>query len=57
MGLLFIGVVMAFPNGLAGLYEKYSKPALIKLKSMLNKPAPSAEPVADMDATPVREAA
>ncbi len=57
MGGLFIAVVMFFPNGLAGLYEKYSKPALIKLKSMLRKPAPPAEPVANVDATPAREAA
>jgi urea transport system permease protein len=57
MGGLFIAVVMFFPNGLAGLYEKYSKPALIKLKSVLRKPTPPAEPVAGMDATPAREAA
>jgi urea transport system permease protein len=57
MGGLFIAVVMFFPNGLAGLYEKYSKPALSKLKSMLRKPAPTAEPVADMDVIPAREAA
>lgn len=57
MGGLFIAVVMFFPNGLAGLYEKYSKPALSKLKSLLRKPGPPAEPAADMDATPAREAA
>lgn len=28
MAALFIGVVMAFPNGLAGLYEQYAKPWL-----------------------------
>ena len=57
MGGLFIAVVMFFPNGLAGLYEKYSKPALSKLKSMLRKPAPTAEPAVSVDAAPAREAA
>ena len=57
MGGLFIAVVMFFPNGLAGLYEKYSKPALIKLKSMVRKSASSAEPAVSVDATPAREAA
>lgn len=28
MGALFIGVVMAFPNGLAGLYQSYMRPWL-----------------------------
>lgn len=28
MGALFIGVVMAFPNGLAGLYQSYIQPRL-----------------------------
>lgn len=57
MGGLFIAVVMFFPNGLAGLYEKYSKPALNRLKSVLRKPAPPVEPAAVVDATPAREAA
>ncbi len=26
MGALFIGVVLAFPNGLAGLYQRYVMP-------------------------------
>jgi urea transport system permease protein len=30
MAALFIGVVMAFPNGLAGLYETYVKPRLAR---------------------------
>ena len=30
MGALFIGVVMAFPNGLAGLYQTYIAPWLQK---------------------------
>ena len=57
MGGLFIAVVMFFPNGLAGLYEKYSKPALIKLKSLMRKPAPPSEPISDVTVTPAREAA
>ncbi|WP_020208383.1 urea ABC transporter permease subunit UrtC [Gilvimarinus chinensis] len=31
MGALFIAVVMAFPNGLAGLYNKYAAPHIEKL--------------------------
>lgn len=31
IGLLFIGVVMAFPNGLAGLYSSHLEPRLEKL--------------------------
>lgn len=30
MSALFIGVVMAFPNGLAGLYESHVKPRLVR---------------------------
>ena len=37
---LFIAVVMAFPNGLAGLYEKYVRPRLGRVKT------PAAAPVA-----------
>ena len=33
MGGLFIAVVMFFPNGLAGLYEKYSKQFVSCVKS------------------------
>ncbi|SAI29779.1 branched chain amino acid ABC transporter permease [Bordetella ansorpii] len=40
MGGLFIAVVMAFPNGLAGLYEKYVRPRLGRVKT------PAAAPVA-----------
>lgn len=32
MGALFIGVVMAFPNGLAGLYQTYVEPRLHRFK-------------------------
>ncbi len=31
MAAMFIGVVMAFPNGLAGLYEQYVRPRLQRL--------------------------
>ncbi|WP_049721368.1 urea ABC transporter permease subunit UrtC [Gilvimarinus polysaccharolyticus] len=31
MGALFIGVVMAFPDGLAGLYSKYGEPHVTRL--------------------------
>jgi urea transport system permease protein len=36
IGLLFIGVVMAFPNGLAGLYDQYVKPRLTRSKVAIN---------------------
>jgi urea transport system permease protein len=32
MAALFIGVVMAFPNGLAGLFEDYVKPWLLRAR-------------------------
>lgn len=35
MAALFIGVVMAFPNGLAGLYESHVKPWLARRKPAL----------------------
>ena len=35
MGALFIGVVMAFPNGLAGLYESHIQPWLKKQQQRL----------------------
>jgi urea transport system permease protein len=40
MAALFIGVVLAFPNGLAGLYETYVKPRIGK-----RKPTAAAAPV------------
>lgn len=40
MGALFIGVVMGFPNGLAGLYTTYVKPRLAARKSARAVPAP-----------------
>jgi urea transport system permease protein len=39
MAALFIGVVLAFPNGLAGLYESHVKPRLGKRR---NKPSATA---------------
>ena len=33
MGALFIGVVMVFPNGLAGLYQQFIAPQLRRLTS------------------------
>lgn len=57
MGGLFIAVVMFFPNGLAGLYEKYARPALGRTKDLLRRPAPAPEPTEDVAVTPAREAA
>jgi urea transport system permease protein len=37
MGALFIGVVMAFPNGLAGVYQVYVAPKLAKFISSTSK--------------------
>lgn len=37
MGALFIGVVMAFPNGLAGIYQTYIEPRLISKKKGYKK--------------------
>jgi urea transport system permease protein len=52
MAALFIGVVMAFPNGLAGLYESHVKPWLTRRRAVpqavppVGGPPPSAtEPV------------
>ncbi|HET8711575.1 MAG TPA: urea ABC transporter permease subunit UrtC [Spongiibacteraceae bacterium] len=46
MGLLFIGVVMAFPNGLAGIYASYIKPKIAARKAKKVVAAASA-PLAD----------
>ena len=40
MGALFIGVVMAFPNGLAGIYQTYIEPRLISKKKGYEKEDP-----------------
>ncbi len=49
MAALFIGVTMAFPNGLAGLYESHIKPWLARRKAA--KSTASAPPAAPGDAT------
>lgn len=43
MGGLFIAVVMAFPNGLAGLYREYVAP---RLRPLLNRQQPQDAPIA-----------
>lgn len=51
MGALFIGVVMAFPNGLAGIYKFHieplfsRKPKMFEKKPSTPKPASAPEPV------------
>ena len=65
MGALFIGVVMFFPNGLAGLYEQYGgrltklwqpltqrfiKSKAITSSSKADEPPPEAEPVVNKPA-------
>jgi len=37
MGATFIGVVLLFPDGLAGLYERYGKP---RVQRMLGRQTP-----------------
>lgn len=49
MATLFIGVVMAFPNGLAGLYESHVKPWLARRKTA---PAPATARVQPAAPTP-----
>jgi len=44
MGALFIGVVLAFPGGLAGLYKVYIEPHVLKLVGAKNGQSPKAEP-------------
>jgi len=57
MAALFIGVTLAFPNGLAGLYESHVKPWLARKRTAVPapvpapiEPAPSAAPEADTSA-------
>lgn len=40
LGALFIGVVLAFPNGLAGVYTMYVEPKLMKLLKSLKSARP-----------------
>ncbi len=42
MGALFIGSVLAFPNGLAGLYAAYVEPAMSGILSRTQRPDPIA---------------
>ncbi|TNE76858.1 MAG: urea ABC transporter permease subunit UrtC [Gammaproteobacteria bacterium] len=51
MGALFIGVVLAFPNGLAGLYQSYVMP----LEERLFKRKPKAEAAASAPQKPVEK--
>jgi urea transport system permease protein len=44
LGALFIGVVLAFPYGLAGLFEDYIKPRAIRLWRLVRQNRPAAEP-------------
>ena len=46
MAALFIGVVLAFPNGLAGLYESHIKPWFSRRKSVAKPAASAGEPPA-----------
>ncbi len=56
MGALFIGVVMFFPYGLAGLFDDHVKPHLLRLKARLRPGRTVAAPVtplaADVTRTP-----
>ncbi|MBI1396367.1 MAG: urea ABC transporter permease subunit UrtC [Betaproteobacteria bacterium] len=49
MAALFIGVVMAFPNGLAGLWESYVKPWLLRERQAVPVPAPEKTPAVAED--------
>ncbi len=51
MGGLFIAVVMFFPNGLAGIYDKYAKKVPFLRK--LSEESPKAKKVEAVPATPV----
>jgi urea transport system permease protein len=44
MGAMFIGVVMAFPEGLAGLYKVYIEPHILKIVRSKKKQSPNIEP-------------
>lgn len=46
MGGLFIGVVMFFPNGLAGLYQTYLKPSVDRLLDKFTRKSSAAKPAA-----------
>src|SRR6478609_4705571 len=44
MGATFIGVVLLFPDGLAGLYERYGKPFIARMTSGKGSPKKKDEP-------------
>ena len=46
MGGLFIGVVMFFPNGLAGLYQTYLKPSVDRFLDKFTRKSSAAKPAA-----------
>jgi len=48
MAALFIGVTLAFPNGLAGLYESHVKPRLLRKREARPEPA-TASPAAALE--------
>ena len=50
MAALFIGVTLAFPNGLAGLYESHVKPRLLRKREARPEPA-TASPAAALEPT------
>ncbi len=52
MGALFIGVVMFFPNGLAGLYTTYVRPKIMGWVASRRKPSAGASGVAPNSAEP-----
>lgn len=55
MGSLFIGVVMLFPNGLAGLYATHVKPRLLAWWGKRRAPQPLAAPAAPKPKQPAVE--
>ena len=50
MAAMFIGVVLAFPDGLAGLYNQKVKPWLAKLRSGRSRTTPNERPILASDA-------
>ncbi|MBP6095288.1 MAG: urea ABC transporter permease subunit UrtC [Methyloversatilis sp.] len=52
MAALFIGVVLAFPNGLAGLYESHVKPRLARRKAAQAPAAAALSPTAPIAPPP-----
>ncbi|MCB5184623.1 urea ABC transporter permease subunit UrtC [Methylobacillus gramineus] len=56
MGGLFIAVVMFFPNGIAGVYEKYAKKVPFLRKLSEESPTPKTAQVAAVTAVEIKEA-